>query len=223
MLKNKVGPLVLLLGLASCVCACSGNDKAAGTGGASATAGASPSSGGSATDGGGASATGGTTVAGGASAAGSPATTGGTSSTGGDSGMGGTGGMSTGGTSGTGGSTLTLAEACQKNCTLAAGLDTCSTTAEVCVQSCLTTFDNTSKVNADLGRQYTEMMVCVATNPKFATPADFVCAKPERALNKWSAGPDSDCEQLICDWNCTDGTTGNIDPFVDIRCACSSV
>jgi hypothetical protein len=93
----------------------------------------------------------------------------------------------------------------------------------VCVQSCLTTLDNTSAVNPALGRQYTAMMICVANNPKFATSAGFVCAKPDRALNKWSPGPDSDCEQLICDWNCNDGTPGNFDPFVDIRCSCSSV
>jgi hypothetical protein len=94
---------------------------------------------------------------------------------------------------------------------------------DVCVQSCLKTFDNTSAINATLGRQYTQMMVCVATSSKFTTSADFVCAKPDRALNKWSPGPDSDCEQIICLWNCGDGTTGNFDPFIDIRCACSSV
>jgi hypothetical protein len=42
-------------------------------------------------------------------------------------------------------------------------------------------------------------------------------------LNKWSPGPDSDCEQIICLWNCNDGTLGNFDPWIDIRCACSSV
>jgi hypothetical protein len=192
MLKNKVGTLVLVLGVASFVGSCSSNDK---TGAISATGGG----------GGGALATGGTSATGGASATGGSA--------GGASGTGGAGGTST----------MTLAQACAKNCALASGLATCSTTTTVCEQSCLTTFDNTFKVNPDLGRQYTEMMICVATDPKFATSAGFVCAKPDRALNKWSPGPDSTCEQLICDWHCTDGTTGNFDPFVDIRCACSSV
>ena len=135
--------------------------------------------------------------------------------------------MSTGGASAAGGTTgtspMTLAQACAKNCALASGLATCSTTTTVCEQSCMATFDNTSAVNADLGRQYTDMMICVATNPKFASSADFVCAKPNYPLNKWSPGPDSDCEQLICNWNCDDATLGNMDPWVDIRCACSSV
>jgi hypothetical protein len=120
-------------------------------------------------------------------------------------------------------SAMTLAEACTKNCALASGLPTCSTTTTECEQNCMTTYDNTSAVNPDLGRMYTEMMVCVATNPKFASSADFVCAKPNYPLNKWSPGPDSDCEQLICDWNCNDVTYGNMDPWVDIRCSCSTV
>jgi hypothetical protein len=204
MFKDKIGPLFLVVGVACYVGSCGSNDKTgggpSGSGGVSATGGSGGVSatggkgGASATGGGGASATGGTTATGGASAAG-----------------------------GTAGTTLTLAQACKKNCAIASGLATCSTTTDVCEQSCLTTFINTSNVNPDLGRQYTAMMVCVATNPKFASPADFVCAKPDRALNKWSPGPDSDCEQLICDWNCMDGTTGNMDPFVDIRCSCSSV
>ena len=157
------------------------------------------------------------------------ASTGGTTgASGGANGSAGTGGATaSGGASGAGGATgasiTTLADACAKNCSLASGLTGCSTTMAVCVQSCLTTFDNTSAVNVSLGRQYTAMMICVANNQKFATSAGFVCAKPDRALNKWSPGPDSDCEQLICDWNCNDGTTGNFDPFVDIRCSCSSV
>src|SRR5262252_10123426 len=105
------------------------------------------------------------------------------------------GAASDGGVSDAGGETgpaiTTLADACAKNCSLASGLTGCSTTMAVCVQSCLTTFDNTSAVNPSLGRQYTAMMVCVANDPKFATPAGFVCAKPDRALNKWSPGPDS--------------------------------
>jgi hypothetical protein len=137
------------------------------------------------------------------------------------------GATSTGGTPGADGAAgmpiTTLAEACAKNCSVASGLQGCSTTEAVCEQSCLTTFDNTSAINADLGRQYTEMMICVANNPQFGSPDGFVCAKPDRALNKWSPGPGSDCEQLICDWNCNDGTTGNFDPFVDIRCMCSSL
>lgn len=90
----------------------------------------------------------------------------------------------------------------------------------------MTTYDNTSAVQSDLGRQYTAMMVCVAQN--FTSAADFVCAKPNSPLNLWSpAGTDvvtdSPCEQLICDWNCNDATHGNMDPWVDIRCSCSSV
>jgi hypothetical protein len=138
------------------------------------------------------------------------------------------------------------------NCSLAAmgvkdmnGAATCGTTADVCVQNCMTTFTNTSTVNQSLGTLYTEMMVCVATHAMdlppvyesqigthgsntFSTSADFVCSKPatatnKGALNKWSPGPSSDCEQIICDWNCMDGTPGNRDAFVDIRCSCSSV
>lgn len=200
MLKNKIGSLVLVMGVATYLSSCSSSSSpgtpAAGTGG-SRTGG------------------GGTTGA-----------TGGASATGGGGVSTGTGGATSGGGSGAGGTTgtiTTLAAACTKNCSLASGLATCSTTMAVCEQSCLTTFDNTSKINPDLGRQYTLMMLCVANNPMFSSPAAFVCAKPDRALNKWSPGPDTDCEQAICDWNCADGTTGNFDPFVDIRCACSSV
>jgi hypothetical protein len=167
-------------------------------------------------------------------AGGIPATgSGGASATGGGGGASATGGAggATGGASAAGGttgtSTMTLAQACQKNCALASGLDTCSTTTTVCEQSCLTTFDNTFKVNADLGRQYTEMMVCVANDPGFAAASGFTCAKPDRALNKWSPVVDpnleSPCKQQICDWNCNDGTMGNFDPWVDIPCHCSSV
>ena len=136
-------------------------------------------------------------------------------------------GSTTGGAPGADGAAgmpiTTLAEACAKNCSVASGLQGCSTTEAVCEQSCLKTFDNTSAINPDLGRQYTAMMICVANDPTFDSPNGFVCAKPDRALNKWSPGPGSTCEQLICDWNCNDGTTGNFDPFVDIRCMCSSV
>jgi hypothetical protein len=143
-----------------------------------------------------------------------------------DAGRGGAGGaISTGGVPAAGGATgtsaMTLAEACTRNCALASGLATCSTTPTVCMQSCMTTFTNTSAVNPDLGRQYTNMMICIATN--FTSSNQFVCAKPNRPLNKWSPGPGSDCEQIICDWNCSDGTLGNFDPWVDIRCQCAVV
>jgi hypothetical protein len=209
MLKNNVGQLVLVLGVASFVCSCGSNNTtgATGSGGTTGVIGAT----------GGAMATGGSSATGGAHATGGSATTGGAISTG---------GSAAGGASGT--STMTLAQACAHNCGLAYGLAGCSTTEAVCEQSCLKTFDNTSAVNADLGRQYTEMMVCVATDPAFATSAAFVCAKPNSPLNLWSpAGtdvvPNSTCEDAICSWNCGDATHGNMDPFVDIRCACSSV
>jgi hypothetical protein len=169
----------------------------AGTGGAVETGGTSAGAGGS--------------NVGGAPATGGLATTGGAIATGGASAAGGAGGTSA----------MTLAQACAKNCALASGLADCSTTTTVCEQSCMTTFDNTAAVSPDLGRQYTVMMVCVATSSQFASSADFVCAKPNSPLNKWSPGPYSDCEQLICDWNCNDGTHGNMDPWVDIRCYCS--
>ena len=73
---------------------------------------------------------------------------------------------------------MTLAQACAHNCALAYNLQGCSTTQDVCVSNCTTTFTNTSNVNPDLGRQYTVMMVCVATDPSFSSSADFVCAKP---------------------------------------------
>jgi len=141
-------------------------------------------------------------------------------------GSGGSGG--TGGTCGASATPITtLAEACAHNCCLASGLTGCSTTQDVCVQSCMTTYDNTYAVNADLGRQYTDMMLCVATDPYFATPAQFSCAKPNSPLNLWSPFLDpstnTPCMQKICDWNCDDATHGNMDPFVDIKCACSSV
>jgi hypothetical protein len=84
------------------------------------------------------------------------------------------------------------------------------------------------------------MMICIATSPRFASAADFVCAKPDRALNKWSPGPYSsdcvnhgpgpkpatscaDCDELICQWSCSDGTLGNVDPLVVIRCSCGLI
>jgi hypothetical protein len=164
---------------------------------------------------GGSSGAGGSSQAG-AGGAGGSATTGGAIASGGVPAAGG----------GTGTSAMTLAQACAKNCAIASALPTCSTTTDVCVQSCLTTLDNTTKVNPDLGRQYTIMMVCVATDPFFATSAGFTCANPDRALNKWSPVvnyPDSPCSQLICDWNCADVTPGNFDPWVNIQCSCSSV
>jgi hypothetical protein len=176
---NKVGSLVLVLGVASCVLACGSGNTTGATGG-----------------------------------------TGGTSATGG---TGGTGGACVAATT----PITTLAQACAHNCCLASGLATCSTTEAVCEQSCMKTYDSTYAVNADLGRQYTEMMICVATDPYFATPAQFVCAKPNSPLNLWSplidASTDSPCKQQICDWNCDDATHGDMDPFVDILCACSSV
>jgi hypothetical protein len=155
-----------------------------------------------------------------------------TEATGGTGGTGATGG--TGGTGATGGACVatgtpitTLDQACAHNCCLASGLSGCSTTEAVCEQSCMTTFDNTSAVNADLGNQYKKMMICVATDPYFATPAQFVCAKPNSPLNLWSplidASTDSPCKQEICDWNCDDATHGDMDPWVDLLCACSSV
>src|SRR5215510_1084394 len=95
---------------------------------------------------------------------GMPSNGGATGATGGASGSvdgsaGAGGAISSGGTSGadaaTGMPVTTLAEACAKNCALASGLEGCSTTTAVCEQSCLKTFDNTSAINADLGRQYT--------------------------------------------------------------------
>jgi hypothetical protein len=203
------------------------------TGGTSATAGGASGVGGvSATGGtsataGGASATSGTTAAGGAPVAGGSAANGGAVSAGGIPAAGGA----------TGTSAMTLAEACSKNCALASGLPTCSTTTTECVQNCMATYDNTSalgpKFRLDLGGQYTAMMICIATN--FTSSADFVCAKqnsPSAPLNKWSpvVGPstDSPCEQLICDWtcndlcdhNCNDSTYGDIDPWVFLLCTC---
>jgi hypothetical protein len=134
-------------------------------------------------------------------------TTGGTISTGGVPAAGGA----------TGTSAMTLAEACAKNCALASGLPGCSTTTTECEQNCMTTYDNTSAVNLDLGRQYTAMMICIATN--LTSAYDYVCAKPNRPLNKWSPGPYTTCEDLICNWNCDDATLGNFDPWVAIRCA----
>ena len=197
MLKNQIGSLVLVIGITSYCCSCS-SSSTGGTGGT----------------------TGATGGAGGASATGGASAAGGSTATGGAGGA-----VSSGGTSGAGGSTVTLAQACTKNCSLGSGLATCSTTMDVCVQNCETVFVNTSAVNASLGTLYTRMMVCIATNPYFATAAGFICAKPNRALNKWSPDgpPDapSDCETDICLWNCAD--PGDSDPLIDLRCTCSSV
>ena len=210
MLKSNVGSLVLVLGVAFYVCSCGSGGETGAT------------SKGGTTASGGASATGGTSATGGASATGGSATTGGAMSSG---------GTAAGGATGT--STMTLAEACAHNCTFAVdaldqnGSATCSTTQDVCVQSCMTTFDNTSALNPDLGKQYTTMMVCVATDPSFNSSADFICAKPNSPLNLWSPvvdpSTDSPCKQQICDWNCDDATHGDMDPWVDLLCACSSV
>jgi hypothetical protein len=229
------------------------------TGGTSATAGGTLATGGTSAPGdapaaGGAATTGGTTSTGGASAtggtsarAGGTLATGGTSATGGAPTAGGSpttgGAISTGGASAAGGATgtsaMTLAEACSKNCALASGLPTCSTTTTECEQNCMTTYDNTSAVGArwgyglELGQQYTNMMTCIATNS--TSSADFVCAKPNSPtspLNKWSpvVGPstDSPCERLICEWACDDGclldcndsTHGDVDPWLYLDCAC---
>jgi hypothetical protein len=164
------------------------------------------------TGGAGGAATGGTT--GGAPAAGGSATTGGAISTGGVPAAGGA----------TGTSAMTLAEACTKNCTLASGLPTCSTTTTECEQNCMTTYGNTSLIDPDLGPQYIAMMICLATS--FTSSADFVCAKPDRALNKWSLlvnlASDSPCSQQICDWTCHDSTHGNFDPRTSLRCDCAN-
>jgi len=134
------------------------------------------------------------------------------------------GATSTGGVPAAGGATgtssMTLAQACAKNCALASGVPSCSTTTTECEQNCMTTYNNTSAVNPDLGRQYTAMMICIATN---LTAYDYVCAKPNSPLNEWSPGPGTPCENLICDWNCNDATFGNFDPWVDIRCCCACV
>jgi hypothetical protein len=200
------------------------------TGGSISTGGASAAGGTSATAGG-TLGTGGTRAAGGAFAAGGSATTGGSISTGGASAAGGA----------TGTSAMTLAEACSKNCALASGLPTCSTTTTECEQNCMTTYDNTSalgpRFKLDLGGQYTAMMACIATN--FTSSSDFVCASrpnsPDSPLNKWSpvVGPStgSPCEQLICDWtcndlcdhNCDDSTHGDIDPWVFLLCTCGNL
>jgi len=148
----------------------------------------------------------GASATGGAPDAGGSATTGGATSTGGVPAAGGA----------TGTSAMTLAQACTTVCGLASGVPSCSTTTTECEQNCMTTYDNTSAVAADLGRQYTVMMVCIATN--LTSVYDYVCAKPNSALNKWSPGPYSTCETLICDWNCNDATHGDMDPWVDMRC-----
>jgi sulfatase modifying factor 1 len=144
---------------------------------------------------------------------GGSATTGGTISTGGVPAAGGA----------TGTSAMTLTEACAKNCALASGLPTCSTTTTECEQNCTTTFDNTSAIEPDLGRQYKEMMICIATN--FTSSDQFACAKPNNPnspLNKWSPLPGSTCEGYICEWTCDDTTPGNYDPWVIVRCGCGA-
>jgi hypothetical protein len=163
---------------------------------------------------------------GGAADAGSPAATGGAISTGGVPAAGGA----------TGASAMTLAEACTRTCAIAGGLPTCSTTTTECVQNCMATYDNTSALGARwgyglLGQQYTDMMICIATN--FTSSADFVCARQNPpTLNKWAPvlGPstDSPCEQIVCVWACDDGCLldcndsahGDVDPWLWLSCGC---
>jgi hypothetical protein len=269
MLKNIVGSRVSVFGAALCVWSCGGSGLKTGatsTGGTTGTAGGALATGGATTAGGAsgvgdASATGGTSAtAGGASGVGDASATGGTSATadgasatgvtnavGGAPAAGGSaatgGAVSTGGVPAAGGATgtsaMTLAEACTKNCALAGGLPTCSTTATECVQSCVATYDNTSAVGArwgyglELGQQYTDMMICIATD--FTSSADFVCARqnsPNSPLNKWAPvlGPsaDSPCERIICEWACDDGCLldcndsahGDVDPWLYLSCGC---
>ncbi len=106
---------------------------------------------------------------------------------------------------------------------------------DVCVQNCQMGFVNSSAIN--VGTVYTNMMLCIATDPYFATASGFICPKPtrvpdggaiapSRALNKWSPnGPPnaaaSNCETAICLWNCDD--PADSDPFIDLRCMCSSI
>ena len=245
MLKNIIESRVSVFGVALCAWSCGGSGLKTGATSKGGTTGA-----------GGASATGGTTTAGGASGVGGASATGGTSAAaGGASATGGTGAPTAGGSATTGGavstggvpaaggatgtSAMTLAEACTRNCALAGGLPTCSTTTTECVQNCMATYDNTSAEGArwgyglELGQQYADMMICVATN--FTSSADFVCAKqnsPTSPLNKWAPvlGPstDSPCEQLICEWACDDGclldcndsTHGDVDPWLWLSCGC---
>ena|ERR1700690_843646 len=209
MLKNKIGSLVLVFGVAVCVCSCGSSNNS----GTTSKGGTSGGTGGVSATGGKGGAAGSLATGGGSSAAGSAAT-------------GGAGGA-TSDAGGVDAQPLTLAEACTINCTLGhsttggdGGVD-CSTTMDVCVQNCEAVFTTTSAVNASYGTLYTRMMVCIATDPKFATAAGFICAKPNRAVNKWSPGPDSSCETAICLWNCDDAADS--DPFIDLRCTCSSV
>jgi hypothetical protein len=265
MLENNVRSRVLVLGVAFCVWSCGGSGlktRATSTGGTTGTGGASATGGtttaGGASGVGGVSATGGTSAtAGGASGVGGASATGGTSATaggtlatGGASATGGaptaggsatTGGaVSTGGVPAAGGATgasaMTLAEACTRNCAIAGGLPTCSTTTTECVQNCMATYDNTSALGARwgyglLGQQYTDMMICIATN--FTSSADFVCARQNPpTLNKWAPvlGPstDSPCEQIVCVWACDDGCLldcndsahGDVDPWLWLSCGC---
>jgi hypothetical protein len=247
MLENGLGSRALVLGAAFCVWSCGGSGLKTGATSTGGTTGA-----------GGASATGRTTTAGGALGVGGASATGGTSATaGGTLATGGTsapgdasaaggsaatgGAVSTGGVPAAGGATgtpaMTLAEACTRNCALAGGLPTCSTTTTECVQNCMATYDNTSAVGArwgyglELGQQYTDMMTCMATN--FTSSADFVCARQEYSpLNRWAPvlGPstDSPCEGIICEWTCDDGCLldcndsahGDVDPWLWLSCGC---
>ena len=139
-------PMVIVLALAACSSSGSGTP-------------------GSGTPGSGSGATGGSAATGGHNAGAGTAGATGSGGVGGSS-QAGNGGAATA-TGGTGGgSTMTLQQACTKNCSLAAGLSGCSTTMDVCVQSCLTTRDNTAMVNPVLGTKYEKMMICIATESK---------------------------------------------------------
>jgi hypothetical protein len=249
MLNNIIGSRVSVFGVALCVWSCGGSgfkNGATSTGGTSGAGG--PSATGRTTTAGGASGVGGASATGGTSAtAGGTLATGGTTATGGAPTAGGSattgGAVSTGGVPAAGGATgtsaITLAEACTRNCAIAGGLATCSTTTTECVQNCMATYDNTSAVGArwgyglELGQQYTDMMICIATN--FTSAADFVCARqnsPNSPLNKWApvVGPstDSPCERIICEWacddacllDCNDSAHGDVDPWLWLSCGC---
>jgi hypothetical protein len=178
--------------------------SASATGGTTATGGASATGGTSATAS--ASASGGSSAAGGASAAGGSATTGGVMSSGGDTAAGG----------GTGTSTMTLAQACAKNCAFAVGaLDVAHLLHDNrCVRPELHDYVRQHvRCQCGFGTAVHRMMVCVATDPAFSSSADFVCAKPNSPLNLWSpAGtrrkPDSTCEDKIVSGTATTPHTG---------------
>jgi hypothetical protein len=239
--RTRLGALMIVVGVSSCMWACGDDDDdtgpTAGTGGkAGSSTGGNGGKAGSTTGGNGGKAgstTGGTAGKGGTDAGGEGGTdvggTAGAAPGGGGAGgepsagaggtdgeNGGAGGF--GGAGGEPGSSLTLAQACEAAC--GAFFDTgpadCFSVGETdCNTNCSTyTFDPSSDP------LFLTYMQCAAT--KLTAPADYACGSEDQvgltATPMWPVAA-GECETELCAWTCADG--GGMDTTVLARCGCT--